>query len=282
MGISGGILAATVESAEVYVNNSYNVGQVSGGTSGGIFGMVSPIDPTKAENEINVTNCFFLTSAGGNNGYGTGKSADEMRTEEFKNQLDQNAHDFVMDNGTNNGYPIHGLSTFIVMPASEITTHSAMLSAWVHPGNDQFVRSYFKYWKWDSTEVFEVDVPTDGYVEAVVEGLEEDTYYEYVFICEYSDGSMIESGQPMAFQTGFDAVDETADEVIVYPNPVSEMLHIQGFEVDEVQVFNALGQRVKTIENANEINVSAWAEGIYLLRITTADGKIFERKVTVK
>lgn len=282
MGISGGILAATVESAEVNIYSCYNVGQVSGGTSGGIFGMVSPIDPTKAENEINVTNCFFLTSAGGNNGYGTGMTADEMKTEQFKNQLDQSSHAFVMDNGTNNGYPIHGLSAFIVMPASDITTHSATLSAWVHPGNDQFVRSYFKYWIWDSTEIVEVDVPTDGYVEAVLEGLEEDTYYEYMFACEFDDGTWIESGQPMAFQTGYDAVGETLKEIMVYPNPVSEMLYFQGFEVSKVQVFNAIGQIVMTIENANEINVSGWAKGMYVLRITTADGKIFERKVSVK
>ena len=282
MGISGGVLAATVESATVYVNNSYNVGQISGGTSGGIFGMVSPIDPTKAENEISVTNCFFLTSAGGNNGYGTGMTADEMRTEQFKNQIDQNAHAFVMDNGSNNGYPIHGLSTFVLMPASEITPHTATLSAWIHQGNDQFARAYFKYWKWEDPEFFEVDVPTDGYVEAVLEGLEEDTYYEYMFICEFTDGIMIESGQPMAFQTGFDAVDETVNEVMVYPNPVSEVLYIQGLEPVEVQVFNALGQKVKTYKNANEIIVSDWTEGIYLLRITAADGKIFERKVSVK
>lgn len=282
MGISGGILAATVESAEVNIYSCYNVGQVSGGTSGGIFGMVSPIDPTKGENTINVSNCFFLTSAGGNNGYGTGMTADEMKTEEFKNQLDQSSHAFVMDNGANNGYPIHGLSTFIVMPASDITTHSATLSAWVHPGNDHFARAYFKYWVWDSTEIVEVDVPTDGYVEAVLEGLEEDTYYEYMFACEFDDGTWIESGQPMAFQTGYDAVGETLKEIMVYPNPVSEMLYFKGFEVSEVQVFNAIGQMVMTIENANEINVSGWAKGMYVLCITTAEGKVFERKVSVK
>ena len=282
MGISGGILAATVESAEVYVMNSYNVGQISGGTSGGIFGMVSPIDPTKAENEISVTNCFFLTSAGGNNGYGTGMTADEMQTEQFKNQIDQSGHAFVMDNGTNNGYPIHSLSTFVLMPATDITTHSATLSAWIHQGNDQFERAYFKYWKFEDTEYFEMDVPTDGYVEAVLEDLEEDTYYEYMFICEFTDGIMIESGQPMAFQTGFDAVDETVNEVMIYPNPVSEVLYIQGLEPVEVLIFNALGQWVKTFKNVNEINVSSWTEGMYLLRITAADGKVFERKVSVK
>ena len=282
MGISGGILAATVESAEVYVINSYNVGQVSGGTAGGIFGMVSPIDPGKAENSIDVLNCYFLTSAGGNNGYGTGLTADEMKAEAFIQLLDGQAHAFVMDDGTNNGYPIHGLSAFILLPASDITSHSAKLSAWIHPGNNQFIRAYFLYMKFGEMDWIEVDVATEGYVEAVVEGLEEDTYYEYMFICVYPDGSMIESGQPMAFQTGYDAVDETTDEVTVYPNPVSEVLHIQGLEPVKVQVFNTIGQMVKTVYNANEINVSDWAKGMYVLHITTADGKVFERKVTIK
>ena len=74
----------------------------------------------------------------------------------------------------------------------------------------------------------------------------------------------------------------TSDVVTVYPNPASEVLNIQGFDPVEVQVFNALGQLVKTIKNENQINVSGWAEGVYVLRIATADGKTFERKVTVK
>ena len=282
MGISGGILAATVESAEVSVYSCYNVGQISGGTSGGIFGMVSPIDPTKSEHAIQVSNCYFLTSAGGNNGYGTGMTADEMKTEQFKNQLDQSSHAFVMDNGSNNGYPIHGWASFILFDASDITLHSAKLSAWVHQGNDHFARAFFKYMKWDDTDWIEVDVATDGYVEAVLVGLEEDTYYEYMFVCEFDDGSWIESGQPRAFQTGYDAVNEAISWVEVYPNPAAEMLYIQGIESAEVQVFNTLGQKVKTFENTNEINVIDWAEGVYLLRITDAEGVLWHEKIIVK
>ncbi len=282
MGISAGVLGATVESAEIYVMDCYNVGQVSGGTSGGIFGMVSPIDPTKAENTIDVTNCFFLTSAGGNNGYGTGMTADEMQTEEFKNQLDQSSHAFVMDNGTNNGYPIHGLSSFILCEASDVTTHSAKLSAWIHEGNDHFARAYFKYHELDDTEWIEVEVPTDGYVETVLEDLEEDVYYEFTMACEFDDGSWLEWGAPMTFQTEYDVIAEMAQQVMVYPNPASETLYIQGVEPAEVQVFNALGQKVKTFKNATEIHVSDWAEGMYLLRITAVDGMVFERKVSVK
>ena len=282
MGISAGVLAATVESADIVVYSCYNVGQVSGGTSGGIFGMVSPIDPGKTENAIEVSNCYFLTSAGGNNGYGTGMNADDMKTEQFKNQLDQSTHAFVMDNGTNNGYPIHGLASFVLFEASDITPHTAKLSAWIHQGNDHFVRAYFKYLKWGDSEWIEVDVPTDGYVEAVLEDLEEDTYYEFIMDCEFDDGTWLEWGPPMAFQTGYDMIAETTYQVTVYPNPASEMLYIQGFEPSEVQVFNTLGQKVKTVENATEINVSDWAEGIYVLRITDADGKVFDRTVLVK
>ena len=113
-------------------------------------------------------------------------------------------------------------------------------------------------------------------------GLEEDTYYEYMFVCEFDDGSWIESGQPRAFQTGYDAVNEAISWVEVYPNPAAEMLYIQGLEPAEVQVFNALGQKMKSYKNTKEINVSDWAEGVYVLRITTADGKAFEKKVSVK
>ena len=209
-------------------------------------------------------------------------TSEEMQTEGFKNQLDQSAHAFVMDNGTNNGYPIHGLSSFILCEASDVTTHSAKLSAWIHEGNDYFTRAYFKYHKLDDTEWIEVDVATDGYVEAILEDLEEDTYYEFGFVCEFADGIWIESGQPRLFQTGYDAVNETVLSVMVYPNPVSETLYIQCVEPVEVQVFNALGQKLKAFKNVNEINVSDWAEGMYLLCITAADGTVFERKVSVK
>ena len=281
MGISGGVLGATVESAVVEIYSCYNVGQVSGGTSGGIFGMVSPIDPTKAENEIQVTNCFFLTSAGGNNGYGTGMTADEMKTEQFKNELDQSSHAFVMDNGTNNGYPIHGLVDFVLMPASDITGNSAKLSAWIHQGNIQLARAYFYYSVWDSGELTEVDVATDGYVETILEGLQEETEYTFGMSLVFEDGSWMDS-YLMSFTTEYDAVDETAQSMMVYPNPVSDRLYIQGLESAEVEVFNALGQKVKTIKDATEINVSGWAEGVYVLRITAVDGKVIERKVSVK
>ena len=280
MGISGGILGATVESATVEFYSCYNVGQVSGGTSGGIFGMVSPIDPSKAETTVEIDNCFFLDTTGGNNGYGTGMTSDEMRTEEFKDQIDQRTHSFVMDNGTNNGYPIHGLTDFALFEASDITSHSAKLSGWIHQGNEHLAMTRFYYYSFDELDEGWVDVPNDGYVEAVLEGLREETVYLYVLFVVFDDDSYLDC-ETKSFTTGYDAVEETEHQVMVYPNPVSETLHIQGVESAEIQVFNALGQKVKTFENTNEINVIDWAKGVYVLHIATAYGMIFERKVTV-
>jgi hypothetical protein len=71
-------------------------------------------------------------------------------------------------------------------------------------------------------------------------------------------------------------------QISVYPNPAKDFVKIEGIEPAEVQVYNAVGQMVKTIQGSNEINVSGLAEGIYLLRITDADGKNRVARVAVK
>ena len=61
-----------------------------------------------------------------------------------------------------------------------------------------------------------------------------------------------------------------------------EIVTIDGVEAAEVQVYNALGQLVKTVRDANEIPVAGLAEGVYLLRIVDADGKVYTNKITIR
>ena len=49
-----------------------------------------------------------------------------------------------------------------------------------------------------------------------------------------------------------------------------------------MQVYNALGQLVKTVRGTNEIDIADLAEGVYLLRITDTDGKVYTNKITVR
>ena len=270
LSVAAGIVAATMEDNTVKVSSCYNVGTVSGNTKGGIFGMVSPINPFKGETAITIDNCYYLNTCGGTTAYGTSMTADQMQTEEFKNQIDGRSHAFVMDNGTNNGYPIHGLTSFRYFPVADITCHSAKLSAQIHQGNDTLARAYFMYKNWEDDDWIEVDVATDGYVELQLEDLKPETYYEYGLVLIFADCIMM-SGQPMAFQTEvYDVVADHAVSVSVYPNPATDVIHIQRVEADEVQVFNALGQLVKTVRGTNEISVCDLADGLYWLRITSA------------
>ena len=68
----------------------------------------------------------------------------------------------------------------------------------------------------------------------------------------------------------------------LWPNPASETVHINGLDAAEVQVYNALGQIVKTVKSSNEINVSDLAEGVYLLRITSIDGKASTSRLIIQ
>ena len=77
-------------------------------------------------------------------------------------------------------------------------------------------------------------------------------------------------------------LEENASQIYVYPNPAKDRVIVEGIEAAEVQVYNALGQLVKTVQNANEINVSDLMEGMYLLRITAADGECYTKRVAVR
>ena len=66
----------------------------------------------------------------------------------------------------------------------------------------------------------------------------------------------------------------------LYPNPAREKVTIEGIETAKAQVYNALGQLVKTVRGTNEIDVEGLAEGVYLVRIMDADGKVYTNKIT--
>ena len=80
-----------------------------------------------------------------------------------------------------------------------------------------------------------------------------------------------------------DAVEEeVAPAVSVYPNPVSETVSIEGLEPAEVQVYNTLGQMVKTVKDSHEINMAGLPQGVYLLRIADTEGRSHTARVVVK
>jgi hypothetical protein len=85
------------------------------------------------------------------------------------------------------------------------------------------------------------------------------------------------------YYSEYNGLDDPTESLLsVWPNPATETVHIEGSEVAEVQVYNAMGQLVKTVQGSNEINVSSLAEGVYLLRVTAIDGNMFVNCLIIK
>jgi len=73
-----------------------------------------------------------------------------------------------------------------------------------------------------------------------------------------------------------------AEAVELYPNPTEGRLTISACGMQQISLYNALGQRVKTLQvNADNltIDVSSCGSGVYLLQITTPNGIITRRLV---
>ena len=101
----------------------------------------------------------------------------------------------------------------------------------------------------------------------------------YRALCFHQDGELIWQN-PEYDACVITSVEEIKDKVIsVYPNPAMETVTIDGVEASEVQVYNALGQLVKTVQGSNEINVSGLPAGIYSIRVTMNDGNLFLNKI---
>jgi hypothetical protein len=115
-------------------------------------------------------------------------------------------------------------------------------------------------------EEHDANIPVFSKLQHITLTIEDDETYE--LDCHYS---------------GFDDVNELNDNgLVLWPNPASEVFHVEGVAFTEIQVYNALGQWMTALQDTNDVNVSGWAEGMYLLRVTDREGQVSLGRLTVR
>ena len=94
----------------------------------------------------------------------------------------------------------------------------------------------------------------------------------YQALCFHQNGELLWQNEYYG-TCMIDAVEEMdISPISLYPNPTSDVVHIEGVEAAEVLVYNSIGQLVKTLQNSNEISAADLPEGLYLLWITDIEG----------
>ena len=75
------------------------------------------------------------------------------------------------------------------------------------------------------------------------------------------------------------------NKISIYPNPVNSLVTISGENLLKIEIFNIMGQTVfSMICNAdkNTINIANLNSGIYLIKVRTANGKDFAKRIVKK
>jgi hypothetical protein len=82
----------------------------------------------------------------------------------------------------------------------------------------------------------------------------------------------------IAATTGIENV-ENAANVAIYPNPVRNMLTIEGNDVKNVEVIDMNGRVVLTNDRAGQLDMSTLAEGVYMVRVMSLSGVTAQKVV---
>ena len=105
----------------------------------------------------------------------------------------------------------------------------------------------------------------------------------------YKDPDMIdwEPDSPSGIPTGwtvadYDMVDEQQEQVVAYPNPVVDRLHVTGTDLQSVRVFDMQGRLVhaELCDHADQVEVDfrGFAKGVYTVSIQS-EGRVVTRSI---
>ena len=76
------------------------------------------------------------------------------------------------------------------------------------------------------------------------------------------------------------AVNESYNSFRIYPNPATTLLTVTGNDIQKIEVYNIVGQKIYTGTD-NTINTETFAPGTYFVKVTTSKG-VLTKKAVIK
>ena len=181
---------------------------------------------------------------------------------------------YTFENVTANGHSIYAtFSQIVVEPCNAITNLEVSVETYGNLLNWTAAENAVSYNIFRNGSSI-ANVTTTSYVD--LNGEVNDSYY-IVTVCQ--NGESDASATVTATPSG---IDENSISVSLYPNPTNGSFTIECESMTTIEVFNMVGQLVKQIDvntDKASIDASAWAKGVYSIRIATADSNIVVKQL---
>ncbi|HMG69173.1 MAG TPA: T9SS type A sorting domain-containing protein, partial [Chitinophagaceae bacterium] len=68
----------------------------------------------------------------------------------------------------------------------------------------------------------------------------------------------------------------------IYPNPTTGDIYISGAPAVNIEIYNAIGQKVKATNNTSEISIANLPDGCYLIKLIDGNGRMVYQDRVVK
>lgn len=166
---------------------------------------------------------------------------------------------------------------------------------WEAPLDGENLTGYFVYRKdGEDGEFTRIKVLAPNKLEyKETKTLMDGTWYSYKVVAYYQDIDCYSAPIRARFGNEYfvkiyystTGVGETVSNVNLYPNPTRDSFTVEGENLEQVTVYNTLGQLVHSQVcqgNSAVINLSNVETGIYMVKIVTADGESIERVSVIR
>lgn len=69
----------------------------------------------------------------------------------------------------------------------------------------------------------------------------------------------------------------------VYPNPADGKIFVEGENISVVELYNFVGQKIASVKGTDNtyVDVAAFENGVYLVKVITNDANVTTKKVTI-
>lgn len=166
------------------------------------------------------------------------------------------------------------------MEATDITEYTAVLNGRITAGSTEVAGFMLKLAEETEWETLGAEIDGDNFNYEATELISGATYVYKAFV-----GAEPTFGEEVTFMTVYDNVGElNATSYMIFPNPVKNTLTIKGDNMNNITVYNSMGQLVRVVKcEGNEVyvDVNDLQDGIYFINILNNNGETTTTKVSV-